>query len=676
MTKLSLSSLSAGIAILGTAVVLAATPGSSSPTTLHNTPRFVTTAKNMGAVPPSTVIEVSIWLNPHNQADLDRLAKDLYDPQSPNYRHWLSKSEFASKYAPTAEEAKAVQDFFTANNLKIVRVGPDNFYVRARGTVADVNKAFDVSLNNYQVNGKIVRANDRDPYLPGGVASLVASVAGLDSMEYTHPLLSRNNIVPPSASAAVKTEAASPAASPDGLVFDPRCFNLGDGTIANLTTMGGLPTATFSGNGYSNNPAGCGYTPQNIYTAYNLTPLYDKGLNGKGQTIVIIDWCGSPTILGDANAFSKQFGLPKLTPANFTIINTAPSYCSSPDAEINLDVEWSHAIAPGAAIDLVVPPTPSFQDVNEALYYAVDNRLGNVISNSYGSEELFTDDSVLLTENVIIQLGAVFGISSNFSSGDEGDFTFDLPALFPASVSAPASATYATGVGGITLGTHADGAIHWQAGWGNNLNLLSDEGTVFDPPEGFFYAGSGGGPSGYFAKPTFQSALPGAARQVPDISWLADPFTGVYIAITESFTQPALQYTVAGGTSVACPMFSGLWAIANQAAGTALGQAAASLYTLPAGTITDILPVNSKTNVAGSIVDSMGTTAYTAADLSAPLENTTLFLSALWNYPLIEDTVYVLSFGTDSGLVVTKGYDNVTGLGVPNGAAFVEAFKP
>jgi hypothetical protein len=69
------------------------------------------------------------------------------------------------------------------------------------------------------------------------------------------------------------------------------------------------------------------------------------------------------------------------------------------------------------------------------------------------------------------------------------------------------------------------------------------------------------------------------------------------------------------------------------------------------------------------------TNNYTDPQLAAPLENTTLFLSSLWDYPLSQNTTYLLTFGTDTGLTVTPGWDNVTGVGTPNGKAFVDAFK-
>src|ERR1700691_3000832 len=124
-----------------------------------NTPSFVATAKSLGAEDPAKVIEVSVWLQPHNRTQFDVLAQSLYDRTSPNYRHWLKPAEIAARLAPTEQEAETVRRFLTAHNLKIVKTGPMNFYVRARGAVGDVQKAFQVQLNNYQVAEKTVRAN-------------------------------------------------------------------------------------------------------------------------------------------------------------------------------------------------------------------------------------------------------------------------------------------------------------------------------------------------------------------------------------------------------------------------------------------------------------------------------------------------------------------------------------
>ncbi|MGC2658611.1 MAG: S53 family peptidase [Bryobacteraceae bacterium] len=633
-------------------------------------------ATNLGPTEPSQTINVNVWLKLHNQAGLDALVQDLYEPGSAKYRQWLTPAQFQAEYAPTAAEARTVAQYLLANNLPVVEMGPNNMFVRAQGTIATVSRVFHVQINNYQLNGTTYFANASEPYVDESIAPLVGAVYGLQNLTYKHPYMARAPKSQNAPSGGGFQSLAAPAATSPANAFGSVCFT---GATTETINPGTLPIGTYTGNIYAAKAgaSGCGYTPPEIQIAYNLNALYDEGFTGGGQTIVIIDWCGSPTIRQDANTFSAAYGLPPLTPATFKILNSStPPTCAEPDPEINIDVEWAHAIAPGAHIDLVVPPSPSFDDVDTAELYAIANGLGNVISGSYGSAELYTPTAVLIEENLINEIAAVFGMSANFATGDAGDDTFDSP-FNQASVSAPADSPYATAVGGVTLALKPNSTIAWQTGWGNNETLLAEEGTVYDPPINFGFAGgSGGGPSAFFAKPPYQARLPGATRQLPDISWLADPFTGAVIVISYPFQSPVQIYTVYGGTSLATPMFSGLWAIANQEAGTPLGLAAAYLYSMPAKTITDVLPVNSATNVTASINEGNGFfDNYTASQLAAPLELTTQFYSAIWNYPLVQDTAYVLSFGTDSGLLITPGWDNVTGLGVPNGKAFADFFK-
>jgi subtilase family serine protease len=667
----------------------------------HNTPPYVTAAKNLGAEDPAKTMEVSLWLNLHNRAGLDTLAQQLYDPSSPNYRHFLKSSQVAEQFAPTAAEAKTVQEFLQSHNLSVVRVGPNNFFVRARGTVGDIETAFHVQLNNYQVHGKTIRANDRDPYVDGAAGPLVRSIAGLDSGEYEHPAIARPSVLPTQKTAA---RTVQQAVATDSL-YSNNCFNGTEKGSYSTNNDGEFPIVSFKGNHlnmYSQTSSGCGYTPTMIQPAYGLSALYAKGFDGTGQTIGIIDWDGSLTILADANAFSAQFALPPLTSANFTTTYLpVPSYNASYDeVEINIDVEWAHAVAPGANINLIVTPSPFFQDIDEAEFEVVNNGLANVISGSYGSPESQTPANIMETENLISEIAAVVGISTNFASGDAGDFT--QYGLAP-TVSTPADVPWATSVGGVTLALNSDNSIAWQAGWGTNVTLLAQQGFVYDPPFFLgFSGGSGGGSSncafqdsnsnclGGFPKPSYQKKLPGKYRQVPDISWLADPWTGVAIMISLAGDNPQQVWQVWGGTSVACPMFSALWAIANQEAGAPLGQAAPYLYSLPAGAVTDIVPVSSKNNVTASIQESPTVTdKYTAEMVLGPWAQGT-FVSAIWDDAVELDASAVISFGTDcstiapgvtpctfpTSLHTRVGWDNVTGVGTPNAQAFADAFAP
>jgi subtilase family serine protease len=686
----------------------------------HNTPPYVLTAKNLGTEDPSKTIEISVWLNLHNRSQMDALAQQLYEPTSAHYRHFLTPAQIAAQFGPTAGEVKAVRAFLESHNLKTVRVGPNNFFVRARGTVGDVESALGVVLNNYSVRGAVVRANDHDPYIEGAAASLVSSISGLDTGVYEYPSMTRTALTGTPAgtkqTAAAKPALVAGATSPSDFPYSNICFpGTGTNVFSNHQGSGSLPIATFKGNilnAESTTSLGCAYTPPELQTAYNLTGLYAEGFDGTGQTIGIVDWCGSLTIQSDANAFSAQFGLPPLTSSNFAINYIPPPTvpCAQyEETEINIDVEWAHAIAPGANINLIVAPSADFQDVDEAEFDAINYGMATVISGSYGNAEPFTPQNIIDTENLISEIAAMSGISTNFASGDDGDFTDEVGFQ---TAQSPADSPWATAVGGVTLALNPDNSIAWQAGWGNSVTLVSTQGSVSDPPyEGAmgFYAGSGGGPSNCasysfnpttgeitclagFPKPSYQKALPGKYRQLPDVSWVADPFTGLAILVSVPGQAPEQVWQVWGGTSVAAPMFSGLWAIANQEAGSPLGQAAPYMYSLPADAIYDIVPVSSKTNTTASVVDSSGTTAYSAVSIMGN-EGPAKFVSALYDYPYLQYTAYVFSFGTDcnqsqfhipeetpcnspSALHTKPGWDNVTGVGVPNAKAFADSFAP
>jgi subtilase family serine protease len=637
----------------------------------NNTPPFVRTAAKIGPADPSQTIQITVWLNVHDRQQLDSVTRDVYDPASPKYRDWLSFSKIAADYGPTAQEASAVKEFLSAHNLSIVLADPHNFFIRAQGTIAQVSAAFRVKVTNFKVNGKVIRANTTDPYIEGAAAPFVHLVSGLSNQQSEIVPVQRST---PSASDSSARAAA--AASPSSY-FSSNCF--GGPTTDVLTTNGGLPAATFTGNLYDATAiGGCGYTPAEIQAAYGLSALYKEGYDGTGQTIVIFEICNTATIQSDANAFSEAFGLPALTSKNFRVIGypvAAP--CDYPDVEESLDVEWAHAIAPGANITVLVTPNvydSGFpQDIDIALLYSVSNNLGNVISFSYGLPEVYFAPAELDQTNLLTQVAAVSGVSANFSSGDSGDYT---EYGIPATVEYPASTQYGTAVGAITVALNSSNDIEWQSGWGTNTNLLDGDGLVSDPPIGSFDGGSGGGPSAFFSKPAFQDKLSGSFRLLPDIAWIGDPYTGVVVDLTDNGVYPPREWFPIGGTSVACPMFSALWAIANQEAGKPLGQAAQYVYSMPSSTITDIVPVESSTNVTGTVTDASGTTSYSASDLAAPLDGVTVFYDALWNIPLNLNTVEIVTFGTDTHLRTKPGWDDVTGMGVPDPKAFADFFHP
>jgi subtilase family serine protease len=648
----------------------------------------------LGPEDQSKQINVTYWLKQHNKAAFDELVRQQYDPASPNYHHWLTPSQYQARFAPTAADMAVVNKHLAENNLTVVRTDKFNHAVTARGTVGDIQRATGVQINRMLINGEERRVGSGSLAISGPAGKLVYEVQGLTEIRYKN--FARRPIDPDTGKPFPSYPLAKSDVTANKTVqyFDPYCLR-GTQKI-HLTTPGdsGGPYETYTGARYGANitwgPPNlppCGYDSTQMQTAYGMKPLFGKGLLGQNQTIVIVDAYGDDTIASDANAFSSINSLPALTADNFGIFYpTGPTNCGNNtcgwDVETALDVEWSHTMAPKANIALVLAADNSDSNLDLADLFAAENQIGSVISNSFGSPEselISLDPAELIVENNIAETAAALGVSLNASSGDDGDHQ---PGAKGITVGMPAAAPYVTGVGGTSLFLNPNHSMKFQTGWGTNLARIASyssgcgqptcDPVLLDPEFLGFYAGAGGGTSAYWAKPSYQASLSGSFRMVPDIAYLADPYTGVEFVDTEGGTQ---FISVVGGTSLASPMFAGMWAVVTQAAGTWLGQAAPLLYTLPAGAITDVVAVSGPNNVTG-MTDSppLAPQTFTAAQLAAPLENSVDqvdFMSLL--YQGTSTRWYVISFGVDTSLNAGPGWDNVTGLGTPNGAAFVNA---
>ena len=579
---------------------------------------------------------------------------------------------------------------------------PANHFIMAQGTVADAQRAFNTQINRVMVNGEVKRAPASKPFVTGAASTVVSEVQGLADNRYIA------NVKPASDLETGKPfPGVSPkSASPDGLFFSADCLR-GVQTVT-FNTNGGFPKATYTGTRYgapiSNtqppNLAPCGYDAKEMETAYGLKPLINNGLDGSGQTIVIVDAFGSNTIRADANLFSQLNNLPPLTTSNFKVTKPlGPARCGLNNGciagnwqfETTIDVEWAHAMAPGANIILVVSPDNSDANLDAANLFAIEHQLGSAISNSFGIPEIVLieqEPTELAIENRIAKLAAAMGISQNVSSGDSGDnlqFDIDFFGIPVASAGANDSA-FVTQVGGTSTFLDNSDHIKLQTGWGLNFVRIADPkpNPPTIPPLYFgFQGGSGGGESFTYAKPTYQHGLPGTKRQTPDIAMDADPQTGVEIIVTpDSVTGHPQEVDVFGGTSVACPMFSAVWAIANQAAAQQghglLGEAAPILYQLPRGAIIDVNVPNSTgtTDVTGTIFNPPSPpqhlSALALATPQPPNQLSNQSISALFQSPA-STRWDVFTFGTDSSLITGPGWDNVTGLGTPNGSAFINA---
>ena len=332
------------------------------------------------------------------------------------------------------------------------------------------------------------------------------------------------------------------------------------------------------------------YQASQIQNAYNVTPLLDRGINGTGRTIVIIDAFGSPTIASDLQVFDAVMGLPD---PNFSIITPAgsPPPFDPNDGnqfgwgvETSLDVEWAHAMAPGANIVLAVAPSNNDSDILNVLKYVVDHHVGDVLSQSYGEAEACMDSSLLATQHEEFAKAAAEGMTVFASSGDSG-------ASQPActgdgalqAVSTPASDPYVTGVGGTSLiADTSTGAYQSETAW--TEPLFGCNPPAVGPTD---INCSGGGFSTLFGRPAFQaSTFKGAhaiGRGVPDVAYNAGVMGGVLTHIqfvNDAFGLPPTVFFIVGGTSAGSPQWAGLAADTDQLAGRAVGDINPALYAI------------------------------------------------------------------------------------------------
>ena len=330
------------------------------------------------------------------------------------------------------------------------------------------------------------------------------------------------------------------------------------GTARSQGTTFGCQTTT---------PAGC-YGPAQIRAAYGTDRLIAHGITGKGRTITIIDAFQSPTITSDLATFDTLFGLPAptfniLAPDGLTPFDPTSADQVSWAGEITLDVEYAHAIAPGATIDLVLAKSDQDADILSAQRFVIDHDLGDVISQSFGEAEQCENPAIFSAAHALFvqarrQRQTVFA-----SSADQGAAlpTCDGTSFFKA-VSTPASDPDVTGVGGTILDADGiTGAYHSETTW--------------NEPD--FNAATGGGFSAIYPTPTFQRHLGLPSRGVPDIAYNAAIIGGV-LAVWSSSGQGANLVFRFGGTSAGSPQWSGLIALADQLRHRRVGYLNDALY--------------------------------------------------------------------------------------------------
>jgi subtilase family serine protease len=360
-------------------------------------------------------------------------------------------------------------------------------------------------------------------------------------------------------------------------------------------------------------------TPEQVEAAYDLGPLYSRGITGKGETIVIVDAFGSPTIKHDLAVFDRQFGLP--APPSFTIIapsgtiprwNAGDSDMTGWGGETTLDVEMAHTIAPGASIVLAETPVSEtegvtgFPQIVEAENYVLKHHLGDVISQSFeATEQTFAGLAQInryhLRSAYLTAAGEKDGPTILAASGDSGaaDVELNGSTYYTHPVTSwPDSDPLVTGVGGTELVAAAGGAFRSVA-WNDTDNEHIGGGT--HPTAG------GGGLSVLFTRPSYQNGVAsvvGSARGVPDVSMNAACSSPVftYQSFPEASGSPAGWYPSCG-TSEATPEFAGIVALADQVAGHPLGVINPTLYRLSAAKAPGVVPVTSGNNTVTFVQD-------------------------------------------------------------------------
>jgi subtilase family serine protease len=340
------------------------------------------------------------------------------------------------------------------------------------------------------------------------------------------------------------------------------------------TGNGSLPCLTNPG------PPLC-YSPQQIRQAYGIAPLLHAGITGKGRIITIIDVFQDPTVRTDLRLFDRLFGLndPQLNilaPFGLTPFNPQDPAQTGFAGEIALDVEWAHAVAPDATIDLVLghvqngSPRGQLAALLQATGYAVRHSLGSVISQSFGAGEACLSPAFIQAEHQIFQTARVQRQTVFASAGDTGAAVLQCdaqgnPVALARGVNYPASDPLVTSVGGTTLFAAQSGAYLKETAWNESQNAAG---------------ATGGGVSRLFSLPPYQAQLVNSnGRSAADLSLDADPLTSVPV-VTSSLMPGKTMIVPIGGTSVGSPVMAGMVALFDQARGERLGFLNSAFYRL------------------------------------------------------------------------------------------------
>jgi subtilase family serine protease len=654
-TAMAVAAVAAGSFALGTSAVAQASgtaviPGSAIADVSAG-------AAVLSAVPAAQAETVQVWLKP-DLAAADTFAAAVSMPGNAQFHHYLSPNAYTATFGPSAAHAAAVEAWLASAGLKEVSTDSGRDYVSATGTVAAIQSAFRVRINNYRVDDShgqpmTVQAGDRDVSVPAALAPDVLAVTGLNGAAATTS--------PNTALATTPDASGSQSTAPTCSRYWAQHVTGFKPAFGKLT-MGSLPV--------------CGYSADQLRAAYGAT----TAATGKGVTVALIEDEAPVAMFHTLTYYAKANALPAPAASQFRQVQSAGSGgCGSgsgsgsgassanataakldaaqmpyPD-EAEMDSEALYAMAPGASQVMVIG---SGCDQDQALLDAALSVLtgdgakpsASIESNSW---QIPLGEVSAKTVHTIDVRAVAEGVGMYFAAGDTPGLT------------ATDEDPDVTAVGGTTLGIGASGNRLFETGWSDDYAYI-DGGKWSDL--GVSEA-SGGGTSSDYAQPAYQKGVVpvsmsritvnGVAvtgRSVPDLAADADTNTGMltgYIATGTAAKPGPYRTEINGGTSLACPLIAGLAADAQQGRTSPFGFINPLLYRL-SGTAAfhDALPVTAST-------PQQDQDAYTAADSTDPATLDTFD---------VQKKAYTTQ-------VTAKGYDTMTGLGTPNGWSFINALR-
>ncbi len=503
-------------------------------------PRLPIGARVLGAVAPSTTLNLVIALRPRDPSGLARFAQAVNSPHSTSYRQFLKRGEFANRFGPTVTSLHAVTTALSRDGLRVRSVTADRMSLTVTGSARSIERTFAIPISAISLpGGGRSYTNTVAPRVSGVLAQDVSGIGGLEGF-----------------TRAVPEDLEVPAGPVRG------------SAVGSATSSTTAPTDCSGAASAISGYAGIGYTvhgAQQLASSYNLGPLYSAGLFGAGVSVAIYELEQDPTESADVSSFENCYGLSN----SLTNVSVDGGPTTTSSLETQLDIETVMEIAPAASIVVYQGPNTT-TGAYDTYAQIVANDAQKVISVSWGDCEPDLGFSTAAAENALFTEAAAQGQSVLAASGDDGADACDYYGNTQLATLDPASQPYVTAVGGTTLSSS----------------------SAFPPTEGGwswssrYRWGGGGGVSSNWAEPWYQSSassslgIPAIGRGVPDVSADADPFTG-YLVRYSSNGNPA--WWVVGGTSGAAPFWAGLIALADSSTAcgsTGVGLANPALYAL------------------------------------------------------------------------------------------------